>query len=486
MTNYYILGLKIIGSFVLAWILTVFVISIFHFDEVVLNREGEFVLFAVIGSISNLLIYLIYAGAFLIALSAAFVTSSGLNPYMFEFISVFFKNFIGAWFVFPESIIPSIDEIPDLVGAEIGFLGDNLYLFSFQILYLLSIFYAIRFFFKSDPKYTLYTIGSLVLMIIIPLMAFGFNDMMNLFGIPPLSYLEDLANPLDVTLSNIPINDFFAFMASPITVFGIGSYIYIEISFQAHYAETVTKPSLKRSERLEAQLDILKRESIHITANVDKIKAEAKKRKEEIEGEEKEGISVSKFLSKTATRFSYIKEMIEKRRLEEEEKKLITAASKTRRLGRYIDRLFREDPESQNTLTARSSSPKVGNLAISTLINFSYRIILLVFISFVIIHPRWFLINVFNLPDAITDSVAMNSSPEVIIILLLPIMLIFPVISQLISYIKHRNLIIRLQQEGRIKEILASVGDYVKKDVTEEKIEETESIETEQPISETT
>ena len=58
-------------------------------------------------------------------------------------------------------------------------------------------------------------------------------------------------------------------------------------------------------------------------------------------------------------------------------------------------------------------------------------------------------------------------SPEAVIILLLPITVLFPVISQLISFIKHRNLIIRLQQEGRIKEILASVGDYVKKEEAE-------------------
>ena len=37
-------------------------------------------------------------------------------------------------------------------------------------------------------------------------------------------------------------------------------------------------------------------------------------------------------------------------------------------------------------------------------------------------------------------------------------------ISKIVSTIKHRNLIIRLQQEGRIKEILASVGDYVKRE----------------------
>jgi len=55
-------------------------------------------------------------------------------------------------------------------------------------------------------------------------------------------------------------------------------------------------------------------------------------------------------------------------------------------------------------------------------------------------------------------------SPEVVLTLLIPTILLFPVISWIISYIKHRNLIIRLKQEGRIKEILASVGDYVKKD----------------------
>jgi hypothetical protein len=53
-------------------------------------------------------------------------------------------------------------------------------------------------------------------------------------------------------------------------------------------------------------------------------------------------------------------------------------------------------------------------------------------------------------------------------------MLLFPVISQLISYIKHRSLIIQLKQEGKIKEILTSVGDYVKHAEKEEKVEQEE------------
>ena len=122
-------------------------------------------------------------------------------------------------------------------------------------------------------------------------------------------------------------------------------------------------------------------------------------------------------------------------------------------------------------LTASSSAPRARNLATSTLFNFTYRVGLLIIISYIIIHPHWFLDTVIQLPPAITESVAMFS-PEVIIILLLPIMLLFPVISKLISFIKHRNLIIRLQQEGRIKELLTSVGDYVKKEEVEAPVEE--------------
>jgi hypothetical protein len=173
--------------------------------------------------------------------------------------------------------------------------------------------------------------------------------------------------------------------------------------------------------------------------------------------------------------------MIERRKLEDEEKKLVTAASKTRRLGRYIDRLFREDGEARDTLTASSSAPKARNLATSTLFNFIYRVGLLLIISFIIIHPQWFLNSVIQLPDAITESVVIYS-PEIIIVILLPIMVIFPVISKLISFIKHRNLIIRLQQEGRIKELLTSVGDYVKKEEVEVELEEA----TEKPAVEST
>ncbi|MFX1312239.1 MAG: hypothetical protein ACFFHD_06465 [Promethearchaeota archaeon] len=480
MVRSYLLTLKIINIIVYIWLFLIFLTSIFHFDAVITTADDEFVILAFFGAIRNVFSYLIYGGSLAIAYGCAYFTSGFYSPYIFEFVTVFFKKYLSSWFLIEA---PNLKDIPDLIMDELGILFSDFYLFAFQLLFVISIVYTIRTFFKSDPKTYLISLGSIILMIVLPLMIIGLKDLLDLLNFQ-FKFIDEMANanPLDPSLSQIPINNFLLFISSPVILFAIISYVYLELAFQIDYTDNVTKPSLERSDRLEAQLNVLERESHFIIANVDKIKEEAKKRREEIEAEQKESLTIGKFFSKTGKRFSYVKEMIERRKLEEEEKKLVTAASKTRRLGRYIERLFREDLESRDTLTASSSAPRSKNLITSTLINFTYRVGLLLIISFIIIHPHWFLDTVIQLPDSITESVAMYS-PEVIIILLLPIMLLFPVISQLISFIKHRNLIIRLQQEGRIKELLASVGDYVK--VKEEKLED-QKIETEDVATEST
>ena len=476
MTRYYLIILKVINALVFLWILVIF-LSIFHFDEVIITTEGELVLSSFLTSLRNILTYAIFTAAYGVAFVCVFVASIlfyAVQPFMRTLLDQFFRGLLSLWFTFPNGTTPEFSEIPDLIGQEFAVFSENFYLIAFQILFIFAIYYAIKAFLKTDPKNDLRVVGSIVLMLVVPLMVFGFKDMIKLFSIT-IPYLEDLPYPLDPSLEIIPIDNIFQFFASPVILLAIVSYIYLEMAFQINYTFTVTKPSLERSIRLEAQLSVLQSESYYINANIDKIKEEAKKRKQELKIDEK--ATIGKFFAKTGDTFSYIKEMIEKRKLEDEEKKLITAASKTRRLGSYIHRLFQEDSEARDTLTARSSAPKPKSLMVSTIINFIFRVGLLIIISYIIIHPKWFMENVFDLPPAIVESVAMFS-PEVIVILLIPLILIFPVISKIISSIKHRNLIIRLQQEGRIKEILASVGDYVKK----EEIDEEKDIE----IQETT
>jgi hypothetical protein len=469
MARNYILGLKIINVLIFIWILFIF-LSIFHFDTVLTTSDGELVLLAFLNSLKNISTYIVFAVAYGIAFGCVFIVSllfSSAQPDLFTLLDDFFRQLFNLWFTFPEGKTPEFTSIPDLIGKEFAVFNENLYLFAFQILFIITIIYVIKAFLKTDPKNDIIVIGSIVLMLVIPLMVFGLKDMLELFYVS-LPNLEGLPNPLDPSLEQIPIDDIFQFFSSPVILLAIVSYIYLELAFQINYTYTVTKPSLERRLRLEAQLHILESESHYITANVDKIKEEAKARRIELEIEEK--ATIGKFFAKTGEKFSYVKEMIEKRKLEEEEKKLITAASKTRRLGRYIHQLFQEDSEARDTITARSSAPRPKSLIISTVTNFIFRVGLLIIISFIIIHPKWFMENIFNLPPAIVDSVAMFS-PEVIIILLAPLILLFPVISKIIASIKHRNLIIRLQQEGRIKEILASVGDYVKKEEVEEEKE---------------
>jgi hypothetical protein len=469
MARNYILVLKIINVLIFIWILFIF-LSIFHFDTVLTTSDGELVLLAFINSLKNISTYIVFAVAYGIAFGCVFIVSllfSSAQPDLFTLLDDFFRQLFNLWFTFPDGKTPEFTSIPDLIGKEFAVFNENLYLFAFQILFIITIIYVIKAFLKTDPKNDIIVIGSIVLMLVIPLMVFGLKDMLELFYIS-LPNLEGLPNPLDPSLEQIPIDDFFQFFSSPVILLAIVSYIYLELAFQINYTYTVTKPSLERRLRLEAQLHILESESHYITANVDKIKEEAKARRKELQIDEK--ATIGKFFARTGETFSYVKEMIEKRKLEEEEKKLITAASKTRRLGRYIHQLFREDSESRDTITARSSAPRPKSLIISTVSNFVFRIGLLIIISFIIIHPKWFMEEVFHLPPAIVDSVAMFS-PEVIIILLAPLILLFPVISKVIASIKHRNLIIRLQQEGRIKEILASVGDYVKKEEVEKEKE---------------
>ncbi|MBN1802878.1 MAG: hypothetical protein JW891_15320 [Candidatus Lokiarchaeota archaeon] len=474
MARNYLLGLRLVNGIIFIIVLSIF-LSVFNYLAILYTDTGELAIVAFIFSIKNVLTYFIFIVIYGIGYMVSFVVTFG-QAESIRAVQSFFRTLFSSWFSFstPTGEAPELENILDEVLEELQIFLSDAYLIIFQVCFIIAIIYAIRAIYKSNPKYNLRSIGGLMLMIIIPIMVFGFKDMMALFGFPIellVPQLADLPNPVSSSVNELPIDDFFLFISSSISGLAIFAYIYLELAFQINYTDLVTKPSLERSDRLQAQLRLLKKESTHVIANVDKIKEEAKKRKEELELKKE---SVGKLFSSTiSSSFSYVKEMIEKKKLEAEEKKLVTAASKTRRLGRFIERLFQEDSEAEDTITAKSAAPRAMHLAKSTVINFSIRLMLLIIISFIIIHPEWFLSNIFQLPPAISKSVVLQGSPEGIIILLLPIIVVIPVISLAISYSKHRNLMIRLRQEGKIKQILTTVGDYVKIE-EEEKPEEAE------------
>jgi hypothetical protein len=469
------------------WIILIF-LTLFDFNAVLVTSENQFILIDVIETLFNLLVYALYGLLYLIVIvliglfALHFIWFS--DPRLFYIIGLFFDNFLGMWFSFPGGTAPNVAQIPFLMLEEVLILTEELYLLVFSVLFIVSIIYVLKGLFQSDPENNMKAIKYLVLMIVVPLIIFGFIEMLDLFNAVELFNslgiinLYELEDPLSPLFNELPINDILGFFGSPVTLFAILGYVFLEFTFQINYIDQVTNPSLKRSRRLETQLSLLRKESATINANVEKVKQEAEKKKEEL-GLEKE--KITKFMQQKDEKFSYIKEMIEKKKLEMEEKKLVRAASKTRRLGRYIDKLFQQDPEAENALTASSSAPRAKSLVISTILNSTFRISVLIIVSFIIIHPEVFL---WFLPPAMTESVAMLS-PEIIILLLIPIILLFPIIAKTIGYVRQRSLIMELKQEEKVQEIMASVGDYVKKDEEEqgdESIEEQPDVEVEEAV----
>jgi hypothetical protein len=491
MARYYLYILRILNAVLFIWIVLIF-LTLFDFNAVLVTSEDQFILVEVIETLFNLLSYALYGILFLVVLVVILLFSLHFiwfaDPRIFSIIALFFNNFLGMWFSFPGGTTPNVVQIPNLMLEELLILTEELYLLIFSLLFVFSIIYVIKGLFQSDPDNNIQAIKYLVLMIVVPLIIFGFIEMLDLlnavelFNSLGIINLYELEDPLSPLFNQIPINDIFGFFATPVTLFAILGYIFLEFTFQINYIDQVTNPSLKRSKRLETQLSLLRKESESITANVEKVKKEAEKKKEEM-GLEKE--KITKFMQQKDEKFSYIKEMIEKRKLEMEEKKLVRAASKTRRLGRYVDKLLRQDPEAEDALTASSSAPQAKSLVISTILNFTFRISILIIISFIIIHPQIFLQV---LPPAISDSIAM-SSPEIIIMLLIPIILLFPIIAKTIGYVRQRSLIMQLKQEEKVQEIMATVGDYVKKeesggeDGQEPPSEEPSDVEVEEAVS---
>ena len=308
MARNYILVLKIINILVFVSILFIF-LSIFHFDAVITTSDGELVLTSFLNSLKNISSYLVFAAAYGVAFCCVFIASFA-QPSLLTLLDDFFRRFFSLWFTFPNGTTPQLNEIPDLLGQEFAIFNENVYLIAFQILFIVTIFYAIKAFLKTDPKNDIIVIGSIVLMLVIPLIVFGLKDMLDLFYVS-IPYLEGLPYPLDPSLEQIPIDNIFQFFGSPVILLAIVSYIYLELAFQINYTYTVTRPSFERRLRLEAQLHVLESESHYITANVDKIKEEAKARRLELEIEEK--ATIGKFFAKTGEKFSFVKEMIERK-----------------------------------------------------------------------------------------------------------------------------------------------------------------------------
>jgi len=138
-----------------------------------------------------------------------------------------------------------------------------------------------------------------------------------------------------------------------------------------------------------------------------------------------------------------------RRKLEEKARKMVEALHDTRRLSNYLNKLLAEDSEAEYTLTAKSSAPTAGRLIRSTVVDVLTRIIGITVIVFFISQTPWVLINIFQVPTSIFESVELQFTAEVILTLLIPVILLFPIISIVIRMSKQQHLREKLKAEER-------------------------------------
>lgn len=342
--------------------------------------------------------------------------------------------------------LPSGLEVPaiyNLFTGDLATMIENLYQLLFILFLVLAVIYFLMFLGKSDIKYsllsTMATLAPLLLALfeilffqliqfIFSLFAGGGFDAASAFdsvenALPPINFVDETL--LEKTLT------------WPVFMMAFFVYAFLELCFQTSYVGRVTQPSIQRTKRLERQLTIIGEQSLLLELEKEKQMRETGMRStftKKVEGERK--ITLKSFF--TGDGISSIKEMLERREREKEKERLEEVSSDTRRLNRYTSRLFEVDNEAKHTLTAAGSAPSQKNMIASTLVNMGFRLLFLFGLTLVCANPILFF-RVFNVPAIIEESVGFGA-PEAIITVLVPIALLFPVISFLIRTAKRYQL----------------------------------------------
>ncbi len=352
--------------------------------------------------------------------------------------------------------LTNIYQAPDYLVNSFFVLIKDVYSLIFILLGVTALINAILFVARMRGKYSLNSVMAMAGMVIVPLTLIGFQNMLSIFSVslPILANLPPALRP-EITL---PITEGWDFFTRPIFLAVLLIYLFIELSFQVEYSDLVTKPSEEREERLGYQLEALQREGMRVTTTIEKVQEKVKEQKKTMGNQPNR---LRQFFSK-AGGFSYVKEMVEKRKFEKATQTWLEAASDTRRLGSYVQRLTTEDPEARRTLTAKSSAPTSGKMLSSTLINIGLRAVAIIALSFIVIQPKYIFTNLytgFGLINPPLDNWAILHSaelatPEAILVLLIPIMCIFPIASLIIKKVKSQRLKELLRQEDSRRQSL--------------------------------
>lgn len=141
---------------------------------------------------------------------------------------------------------------------------------------------------------------------------------------------------------------------------------------------------------------------------------------------------VRRFL--TSDVVQYLREIVEKRVSREGSKTSVGVDSA--RLQVFLENLYQMDPEAKTSLEAKVTLPSEAKTLLSILLSTLYRILAIILLSYIVIHPQ-FLFSFLGAPPTIIGSLEL-SQPEAILLVLLPLLFTITLIGLLIPTRKEK------------------------------------------------
>ena len=234
-------------------------------------------------------------------------------------------------------------------------------------------------------------------------------------------FFQDVSIAIPGRVLQFP-TDFIAYIGDPMFTLALVSFAYLEISYQMIYSYSVGKPVEDREETLKKQLLALR---------------QATRKQDAIEkGEKVSTTAMSR--SSGATAFSFLREAIERKVLGDKDVlENLDAVSDVRRLQTFVDELLNEDPTARDELTAKAAAPSSGYVISSTLLGSAMRFLLVLTITFILMNPELIFAGL-SLPPGIANS-AEIVQPEVVLLFLVPITLVFVFVAMIIGWVSKRE-----------------------------------------------
>ncbi len=412
-----------------------------------------------------IVLYYIYYGLVMM-IGSLFSLFPGFDPnYFMNFSSAAYFNYVGRWFYLPgtQTVSPTISEVSPLLSSLGNQLIGDFYMVIIRVMVGALFFFAIRASLTSKPGDSIKVIALLNGVLMLPMFFEQLNIVINLLGAGTPAWLQ--TNILDQQVLKPSIyeelsTDIGTFLTSDIFTVAVCSFVYLEMSFQVAYVDKVIKPTLEREERLSAQIERMHENAKEAVERIKSIKEEQRRIKMEArrdvqamqeEMEDKKRLSLRSFMSQKKTEgagFSYIEELIEKKKKEKEEERKLRAMRDTQRVARYLDKLFKQDETAKSTLTAESAAPKASKLVYSTALNITLRFFAITLLTWICVQPETTFVDIFNAPDSIAQSVELQTI-EAVLSVFIPVLLVIPLSSTIIKITKQN----KMKEQLRLEEI---------------------------------